>query len=137
MTILCPGSDSYSNFFSVNRHGPTPVVSFLRTLIVLIIEIARSPLSTLMRQECEGECDKEIIGPDFTNFTVRIRLRPANPLVGRPAMWTCLINVQVDATVKCVEPTVIEANDEELVGELLALLRDDDPKKGYDDAKKG
>jgi len=128
MSISCPGSEPYSNYFTAHRFGPNPFVSFFRAIIALLIDISRSPLRALLLQECDGNCDKEVTGPEFSNFTVRNRLRPANPAVGRPAMWSCRVGVQVDAKVECIG-LVIEASDEENFEELLAYLNDEEQKK--------
>lgn len=116
MAIPCPGSESWSHIFGVGRNGPNPFIAFLRALIVLVLEIARSnSLRQFLGKACDADCDKLIDGPGFSRFTVRLRPHPAGG-------WSCVMGGQLDATIDCVKPPAVEASDEECLNELLALL---------------
>lgn len=118
MAIPCPGADSYSRIFGVGRNGPNPFIAFLRALIVLVLEIARSnDLNDFLSQECNKGCEKVITGPTFSNFKASLRPR-------RGGGWVCVISGQLDARIDCV-PEVLDANDEEYQQELLAHLSGD------------
>lgn len=116
MAIPCPGSDRFSQIFGVGRNGPNPFIAFLRALIVLVLEIARNAgLRRFLAQDCDGDCEKIITGPDFSRFTVRLSPR-------RGGGWSCVIGGDLQARIDCVQ-TSVEADDEHAMRELQSYFR--------------
>jgi hypothetical protein len=97
MAILCPGADRFSQIFGVGRNGPNAFIAFLRA------------------QDCDGDCEKIITGPDFSRFTVRLSPR-------RGGGWSCVIGGDLQARIDCVQ-TAVEADDEHAMRELHSYLR--------------